>query len=99
MKGLWFWGCGRERGKVRVEEWGGGMRLWVLDFRGVSDKEKETKRWRPVVARRLWVESGDGDEALHHSTVRQRDRNEKARESLTREKMRKKMNAFFFFFN
>ena len=73
------------------------MRLWVLDFRGVSDKEKEMERWRPAVARRLWVESGDGDEALHHGTVRQRDRNEKARESLTREKMRKKMNAFFFF--
>ena len=82
-----------------MEEWGGGMRLWVLDFRGVSDKEKEMERWRPAVARRLWVESGNGDEALHHGTVRQRDRNEKARESLTREKMRKKMNAFFFFFN
>ena len=75
------------------------MRLWVLDFRGVSDKEKEMERWRPAVARRLWVESGNADEALHHGTVRQRDRNEKARESLTREKMRKKMNAFFFFNN
>ena len=64
MRGLWFWGCGRGRGKVRVEEWGGGIRLWVLDFRGVSDKEKETERWRSAVARRLWVEFGDGNEDL-----------------------------------
>ena len=81
-----------------MEEWGGGIRLWVLDFRGVSDKEKETERWRSAVARRLWVESSDGNEGLHHGTVRQRDRNEKARESLTREKMRKKNECFFFFF-
>ena len=74
MRGLWFWGCRREREKVRVEEWGGGMRLWVSDFRGVSDKEKEMERWRPVVARRLREESNGGDEALHHGTVRQRDR-------------------------
>ena len=74
MKGLWFWGCGRERGKVRVEEWGGGMRLWVSDFHGVSDEEKEMERWRPAVARRLREESGGGDKALHHGTVRQRDR-------------------------
>ena len=53
MRGLWFWGFGKERGKMRVEEWGGGMRLWVSDFREVSDEEKEMERWRPAVARRL----------------------------------------------
>ena len=26
-------------------------RLWVSDFGGVSDEEKEMERWRPVVAR------------------------------------------------
>ena len=57
-----------------MEEWGGGMRLWVSDFCGVSDEEKEMERWRPAVARRLWDESGSSDEALHHGTVRQRDR-------------------------
>ena len=57
-----------------MEEWGGGMRLWVLDFRGVSDKEKETERWRPAVARRLWVEVDGGGEALHHGIVRERDK-------------------------
>ena len=28
----------------------------------------------PVVARRLWVEATGGSEALHHSTVRERER-------------------------
>ena len=51
MRGLWFWGCGRGRGKVRVEEWGGDVILWVSDFGGVSDKEREMERWRPTVAR------------------------------------------------
>ena len=50
------------------------MRLWVLYFGGVSDEEREMERWRLAVARRLWVEAGGGDEALHHGTVRQRDR-------------------------
>ena len=50
------------------------MRLWVSDFHGVSDEEKEMERWRPAVARRLQEESGGGDKALHHGTVRQRDR-------------------------
>ena len=49
------------------------------------------ERWRPAVARRLWVEADDGSEALHHGTVRQGE-NEKARES----SMREKMNVFFF---
>ena len=56
------------------------MRLFslLLDFGGVSDeereREREMERWRPAVARRLWVEAGGGGEALHHGTVRQRDR-------------------------
>ena len=56
------------------------MRLFslLLDFGGVSDeereREREMERWRPAVARRLWVEAGSGGEALHHGTVRQRDR-------------------------
>ena len=54
--------------------WRGGLRLWVSNFGGVSDEERKMERWRPVVARRLWVEAGSGVEALHHDTVRQRDR-------------------------
>ena len=50
------------------------MRLWVSDFGGVSDEEREIERWMPVVARRLWVEAGGGGEALHHNIVRERDR-------------------------
>ena len=56
------------------------MRLFslLLDFGGVSDeereREREMERWRPAVARRLWVEVGNSGEALHHGTVRQRDR-------------------------
>ena len=53
-----------------MEEWGRGMRLWVLDFHGVSDEEKEMERWRPTMARSLREESGGGSEALHHSIVR-----------------------------
>ena len=71
------------------------MRLWVSDLGGVSDEEREIERWMPVMARRLWVEAGGGGEALHHSIVREREiENEKARESPTREKMRKKMIFF-----
>ena len=54
--------------------WRGGVRLWVSDFGGVSDEEREMERWRLAVARRLWVEAAGGGEALHHGTVRQRDR-------------------------
>ena len=50
------------------------MRLWVSNFGGVSDEEKEMERWRPAVARRLWVEASGSDEALHHDIVRQGDR-------------------------
>ena len=56
------------------------MRLFslLLDFGGVSDeereREREMERWRPAVARRLWVEVGSSGEALHNGTVRQRDR-------------------------
>ena len=50
------------------------MRLWVLDFGGVSDEEREMERWRPTVARRLWVEVDGGGEALHHGIVRERDK-------------------------
>ena len=50
------------------------MRLWVSDFGGVSGEKREMERWKPAMARRLWVEAGSGGEALHHSTVRQRDR-------------------------
>ena len=50
------------------------MRLWVSDFGGVSDEEREMEKGRPAVARRLWVETGGSGEALHHGTVRQRDR-------------------------
>ena len=39
------------------------MRLWVSDFCGVSDEERDGE-----------VEAGGGDDALHHGTVRQRDR-------------------------
>ena len=59
MRGLWFWGCGRGRGKVRVEEWGGDMSLWVSNFGGVSDEERDGK-----------VEAAATSEALHHDTVR-----------------------------
>ena len=34
-----------------MEEWGGDMSLWVSNFGGVSDKEREMERWRPAVAR------------------------------------------------
>ena len=34
-----------------MEEWGGDMSLWVSDFGGVSDEEREMERWRPTVAR------------------------------------------------
>ena len=34
-----------------MEEWGGDMSLWVSDFGGVSDEEREMERWRPMVAR------------------------------------------------
>ena len=50
------------------------MRLWVSDLGGVSDEEREIERWMPVMARRLWVEVGSSGAALHHGTVRQRDR-------------------------
>ena len=67
------------------------MRLWVSNFGGVSDEEREMERWRPAVARRLWVEASGSGEALHHGTMREREiENQKVRESPTREKMRKK---------
>ena len=70
------------------------MRLWVSDLGGVSDEEREIERWMPVVARRLWVEAGGGGEALHHSIVRERDREwESERESDKRENEKK--NDFF----
>ena len=47
------------------------MRLWVSNFGGVSDEEREMERWRPTVARRLWVEASSGNKALHHGTVRE----------------------------
>uniref|UniRef100_A0A7N2MDJ7 NADH dehydrogenase subunit 11 n=1 Tax=Quercus lobata TaxID=97700 RepID=A0A7N2MDJ7_QUELO len=40
-----------------------------LDFGAVSDEERVMERWRPAVARRLWVEADDGSEALHHGTI------------------------------
>ena len=39
------------------------MKLWVLDFGGVSDEERDGE-----------VEAVDGSEALHNDTVRQRHR-------------------------
>ena len=45
--------------------WRGGVRLWVLDFGGVSDEERERDGKEEAVG---------GSEALHHGTVRQRDR-------------------------
>ena len=54
--------------------WKGGMGLWVSDFGGMSDEEKEMERWRPAVARRVWVEVGSSGAALHHGNMRQRDR-------------------------
>ena len=42
------------------------MRRWVSNFGGVSDEEREMERWRPAVARRLWVEASGSGEALHH---------------------------------
>ena len=50
------------------------MRLWVSDFGGVSNEEREMEGWRSTVARRLWVEASGGGEALHHSTKRERER-------------------------
>ena len=47
------------------------MRLWVSNFGGVSDEEREMERWRPTVARRLWVEASSDNKALHHGTVRE----------------------------
>ena len=47
-----------------------------------------------VVARRLWVEAGGSGEALHHGTVRERDREwESEKESNERENEKK--NDFF----
>ena len=44
----------------------------------------------------LWVEAGDDREALHHGTVRQRDREcESKKESDERENEKKKMKVFF----
>ena len=60
------------------------MRLWVSDFGGVSDEERDGE-----------VEVGGGYEALHHGTVRQRDREWESERGLTREKIRKKMIFFF----
>ena len=36
------------------------MRLWVSDFGGVNDEEREMERWRLVVASKLWTEVGGG---------------------------------------
>ena len=63
---------------------GEGMRLWVSNFGGVSDEERDGE-----------VEAGGGYEALHHGTVRQGDREWESERGLTREKIRKK---WFFFF-
>ena len=35
--------------------WRGGVRLWVSDFGGVSDEEREMERWRPVAAVRPYT--------------------------------------------
>ena len=44
----------------------------------------------------LWVEADDGGKALHHGTVRQRDRGwESEKESDERENEKKKMKVFF----
>ena len=46
------------------------------------------------------MEVGGGSEALHDGTMRQRDRlRKRERESPTIEKMRKKNECLFFFFN
>ena len=60
------------------------MRLWVSDFGGVSDEERDGE-----------VEAGGGYEALHHGIVRQRDRDRESERGLTRDKIRKKMIFFF----
>ena len=73
--GLRLWGKGCETIFFAFRFWWKeGIRLWVSDFGGVSDEEREMERWRPMVAKRLWVEADGGSEALHQDIVRQRDR-------------------------
>ena len=62
---------------------GEGMKLWVLDFGGVSDKERDGE-----------VEATSGGEALHNDIVRQRDREWESERVLMREKIRKKWIFF-----
>ena len=70
--GLRLWGKGCEIIFFTFRFWWRGViRLWVSDFGGVSDEEREMERWRPTVARRLWVEASSGNKALHHGTVRE----------------------------
>ena len=59
------------------------MKLWVLDFGGVSDEERDGE-----------VEAAGGSEALHNDTVRQRHREWESERVLTREKIRKKNILF-----